>query len=651
MSFPILYKANETSFSHMGLGVLNDAISCLVTEERNGLFFLEMEYPLEGAQFKELKNDRLIKVDASRLLKGQRFKIIRISKPMKGKVTVYANHVSYLTEDLALKPDISYSGNASAALATWANAIVDSHPFTTFSNVQTQGSGKWELSKVETARHALGGVSGSLLESYGGEYRFDNYHIGLYAQRGADSGALIAYGRNLTDLTQEETIDSTYTSIYPYSVIQNENEEEEVISLPEYFIDSEYAGNFARRRIRKVDFSEEEITSVSALRARAISYMNQNNFGIPKVNLKIEFADLSKVLDTETAQILERIELCDLVTIYFEKFDILSKAKIIRTVWNPLLDRYDSIEAGESRASLAQSIEATVDGKIEEVNRRVTSVQVAANGKNKVFRGPVEPVGGVKNDLWYKPVGDGEIEMYIHDGTMFRLEAFSADALGGTVNFANVNGINFNAANIVTGTLDTLLVKIEGETGHFFIDGNMLKALSKIDPNKYFEITPEGAYARRGALTVERPDGFKVINNGMSVFDVNIQGVEPMFHSPAVTLVQKAYAQWLSTRTSTPVDFNQYSFKHEARFLKVRFRVLASAGATAHFEIWRGGERVASSQTGVTNENDPSVLNGSTLTVDLGVPTGNADTFQIRFRTSVAGIDAYALVTRKWMEG
>ena len=651
MSNPILYKANETDFSHMGLGVLIDAITCLVSEERNGLFQLEMEYPLEGSQFSELKNDRLIKVDASHLLKDQRFKIIRISKPMKGKVTVYANHISYLTEDLALKPEIAYTGNANVALNTWANAIVDDHPFTVFSDIQTSGSGKWDLTKVENARQALGGVSGSLLDTYGGEYRFDNYHIGLYAQRGFDSGALIAYGRNLTDLTQEEAIDNTYTSIYPYSVIQDENEEERIISLPEYFIDSEYAGNFARRKIRKVDFSEEEIGTVEALRSRAISYMKQNDFGIPKVNLKIQFADLSKALGDESTQILEQIGLCDLVTVYFEKFDIHTKAKIIRTIWNVLLDRYESIEAGEARASLSKSIDATVDGKIEEVNRRVNRVQVAANGKNKVYRGPDEPAGGVKNDLWYKPVGDGEIEMYIHDGTMFRLEKYSGDQLGGTVNFANVNGINFNAANIVTGILDTLLVKIQGEEGHFFIDGNELMALSRVDPNRYFRVSPDGAYAKRGSLTVERTDGFKVINDGMSVFDVNIQGVEPTFHSGGVTLVQKSYAQWLSTRSTTSLDFNQYSFEHKARYLKIRFRVLASGSNTAHFEIWKGGEKVASAQTSVSNDNDPSVLSGSTLTVDLGVPTGGGDTFQIRFRTSVSGEDAFAMVTRKWLEG
>lgn len=459
MSSPVLYKANETNFNHLGLGVLTDAVSCLVTEERNGLFELEMEYPVDGIQFKQIKNDRLIKVDASRTLKDQRFKIIRISKPMKGLVTIYAEHVSYLAQDLALKPDVSYSGLAIQALSTWQNSFVDAHPFTTYSDVKTEGSGKWSLDKVENARLALGGVSGSLLDTYGGEYMFDNYHVMLFEQRGSDSGALIAYGRNLMELTEEELIDSTYTSIYPYAIYTDDNEVEHLITLPEYFLDSQYAGNFARRKLLKVDFSEDEVTTVEDLRSKAESYLVRNNVGMPKVNQKIKFVDLARTLDYDDMQLLEDISLCDIITIYFEKFDLQTKAKVIKTVWDVLLGQYDSIEVGEARASLSRSIDATIDGKLETVTRCINSVQIAANGKNKVYRGADEPANGVKNDLWYKPVGEGEIEMYIHDGAVWHLEKYSGDQVGGTINFANVNAINFNAANIVTGILRSITIE------------------------------------------------------------------------------------------------------------------------------------------------------------------------------------------------
>ncbi|WP_422122936.1 phage tail spike protein [Planococcus sp. X10-3] len=648
MSNPILYKANETDFNHLGLGVLSDAVSCLVTEERNGLFELELKYPQNGLHFSDLQYDRLIKCDAGHLLKDQRFKIIRISKPMKGFVTIDAEHVSYLAQDLSLKPDIPYNGNASVALATWASSIVDNHPFTTFSDVSTTGSGKWKLADTENARKALGGMAGSILDTYGGEYRFDNYHIGLYAQRGSDSGALIAYGRNLTELTQEEAIDSTYTSVYPYSIYTDDDENEITVTLPEFFVDSEHVGNFARRKILKVDYSEEEIGTVEALRSRAQSYITSNNIGVPKVNMKLKFIDLAKVLDGKNMQLIEEIGLCDLVTVYLEKFDIQTKAKIIRVIWNVLIDQYESIEVGEARASLSKSIDASIDEKVNRVDRRINRVQTAANGKNKVYRGLDEPANGSKGDLWYKPVGDGEVEMYIHNGSIFALEAFSADALGGTVNFANVNGINFNAANVVTGILDTFLVKIEGEEGHFFIDGNMLKALSKIDPNRYFEITPEGAYAARGAFIVERPDGALSINNGLLQNDFSLQPTNPTFRNkPTVTEVG---VYWATTETN-PQNCEAYFFAHKSKYLKCM--VVAhdlGSGKGARMGIYEiGGGGVTLAQTAVYSETDATSA-ATTLTVDLGTPTGDQRGIYIRLNTTTGG-EARGRIVKIWLEG
>ena len=419
---PILYKANATDFSHMGLGVLADAVSVEIEEERNGKFELEMDYPIDGALFKELAVDRLIKIHASPKLKNQRFKIIKVTKPAKGMVTVIAEHISYLSQDLALKPVVTYRGNATQALNTWRNNIVDDHPFTTFSDISTVGNGTWRIENVENARRALGGVVGSMLDTYGGEYRFDNYHIGLYAQRGDDTGVLVAYGKNITDLEQEEEIASTYTSVYPFSVLNNKDGSETVITLPEYFIDSKYVDNFARRKILVQDFSEEEIATVKALRSRTQQYIEANNIGVPKVNIRVSLQDLRNTVDYKDIDVVEELNLCDLVNVYYEKLDIQTKAKIIRVVWDGLLEQYKELEIGEARASLSRSINATVDGRLEGVTQRLNTVQVAANGKNKIYRQADEPTFGMsENDLWYKPVGDGEMEMYQWNGTIWEL--------------------------------------------------------------------------------------------------------------------------------------------------------------------------------------------------------------------------------------
>ena len=451
----ILYKANETDFTHFGLGMLHDAIQIFVTEERNGVFELEMKYPVSGDRFADLKLDRLIKADAGHSLKNQRFKIIRITKPLNGIVTVYGEHVSMLTRDLPLPPAVSYSGDATSALNTWKNAIIgiNPNPFTVFSDISTSGGGSWSIKDVKNARDALGGVEGSLLDTYGGEYLFDNYDIRLYANRGKQSGALIAYGRNLTDLEQEENIADAYTSIYPYAVITDDNQNEIILTLPEYYLDSEYVGNYARRKILTVDFSGNDVTTVEQLRAKAEAYIINNRIGVPKVNLKIKYVDLAKTLDYEATQAIEEVNVCDWVTIYFEEYGIKTNEKIIKTVWDDLLQQYDSIEVGEARASLAQSINTTVDGKLETVAVNLNTIRLAADGKTKIYTGVAEPIASNINDLWYKPVESGAVEMYRWDGIIWALQKTSADALAGTVDFATVQAINIDANAISTGTL------------------------------------------------------------------------------------------------------------------------------------------------------------------------------------------------------
>lgn len=222
---------------------------------------------------------------------------------------------------------------------------------------------------------------------------------------------------------------------------------------------------------------------------------------------------------------------------------------------------------------------------------------------------------------------------------------------GGATYRTAMTGFGMVADEIVTGVLRANNVMIQGEKDLFFWDGTGLWAYNPNDMTKYVKLTSAGLYIAKGAITIERPDGYKIVDNGMSVFDVNIQGAEPTFHSPGVSLVQRSYAQWLATKSTQSVDFNQYSFEHKARYLKVRYRVLADPGNTAHFEIWKDGQIVASAYTAQSDEYSDGVLNGFTLTVDLGVPTGQPGTFQIRIRSEDSTKNAYAMVSRKWLEG
>jgi len=414
---PLLYQANQTDFTTLGIGALRDTISCKVRESRNGIFELELEYPIDSELFKELKNERIIVADANKLQKNQRFIIHRISVSESGRAKIYAEHTAqYKTKNNALKPDVYFSGSAADALNTWKNNLLYDSGLTVYSNVDTVSSGHWTVDKVSNARKALGGVEGSILDVYGGEYYFNNDRISLLNNRGVDSGVTIAYSKNLIGITHEQQITDTITSIQPYTIMfVNEGTQDVILTLPEDVVHSEYAGNYNHLKILAVNFSGEGIETVEQLRARANQYIADNRIGIPKGNLKINFVDLSDTLEYKDIAKYEELNLCDQVKINYEDIGIIDEqAQVVETLYDVLLERYEQIEVGSAR-SVYTSLLQSFDERITKTENVAIKAKISAGGKNTVYDGVTEPTGE-KNDIWYKPVANNEWEMWIHDG-------------------------------------------------------------------------------------------------------------------------------------------------------------------------------------------------------------------------------------------
>ncbi|XRJ96959.1 phage tail spike protein [Latilactobacillus sakei] len=436
MSYPVIYAENATDFFNLGLGTLPDATKVEVTEERNGEFTLAMTYLVDGLRANEIKKNRIIKVDAGHVLKGQRFVIKKINKQLidrKMQYQVYAEHVSYITNDLQLKPKVSVSGSGDAAIKAWRSNIIDTNPLVVDSDIETSTSTNWTIDKVQSARQALGGVSGSLLDLWGGEYRFDNYHISLKKQRGTVSNTLLSYGRNITDFDQEENITDTYTSIYPFATYTETTEnssdsESKLLTLSELTIDSKYVGNYPNRKILPVDltakFAAGEKPTEAKLREFAKSYVTANDIGVPKVSIKLSFVDLSQSSNYEVLQLLEVLDLCDTVPVRFTKLGVDTKTKVSRVVWDVLADHYTSMELGDTRYTISDMINNAVDTANEanqnsqEAQNSANHAVISADGHTMIFYGPGTPIAKNIGDIWYKPDGEYEI-MYRWDGKVW----------------------------------------------------------------------------------------------------------------------------------------------------------------------------------------------------------------------------------------
>lgn len=351
---PILYKPDAKT----KIGWLAEASDCQCTEERNGVFELEFQYPMLGRYAADLVIDRYVKAKPNASAANQFFHIRKVSKPINGMFTVSCEHISYALSGYPV-PTVSASGNAQVAINAILTAAKNQLGKDTGFSVATTDitlSSSIALTNV-SARAALGGVSGSVLDVYGGEYEFDNHTIKLHKARGKDRGVRIAYGRNMTELKCDIDMDSAYTGIYGY--VKNDN-----VDMHSYKAVSNSSGINAKTLIR--DFSSDfsggdgEITQ-SGLDSAVSAYAAANDINSPTVSMTVSFVDLSQSPEYASFSALESVSLCDTVQIYHKDLNINIKAKVIKTVYDVLRERYTSIDLGSPRANFADVIKQTVN--------------------------------------------------------------------------------------------------------------------------------------------------------------------------------------------------------------------------------------------------------------------------------------------------
>ncbi|MDT2738062.1 phage tail spike protein [Enterococcus pseudoavium] len=471
MSSIILHDKTNNDWNSLGFGPLVDAMNPKVTREKHGIYDLQFQYPVNGPLFDELKIGRWIVSDAGPTIvsQAQRFEIATITKPIDGIVTVYCEHKRYqLLRTIVKVGEKMSTTKAQLALNRLLQLSEPKSDFTYFSDVQTDaGMDFSDPAKFENVQSALGGVRGSILDNFGGEYLFDNNKVSLLQSAGKESNVIIAYGKNLTDVTQEESIESTYTSVYGWA----KDEEGKVITLPETYIDSEYVGSYTQRRIQMKDFSDETITTTAQLRTAVQNFIKNNKIGVPKVSIKAKYEELSSSVNADNLKLLESIDLCDYVTISFNQLGINTSAQIVKTVWNVGLDKYDSVELGDARTDFAKVLEdnKTDTGQIED---KLDWLEDAQNEASNILNNP-----GRGNVVIYPSLADPQ-EILIMDTkdidtakNVWKWNAgglgFSSTGYNGTYDLAMTNNGAIVADRVTTGTLKAINiigVTISGST-------------------------------------------------------------------------------------------------------------------------------------------------------------------------------------------
>lgn len=359
---PILYRSFETDFTKNGIGLLPDCPKCRVTEELNGKYECEFTYPTTGQFYSETSPDRIIKVKANETSAPQLFRIYRNTKPMNNIVKFYCQHISYDLNGNTVTPFTYEKTNATTVL----NAILDhcyyAHRFSAVSSSSTQS--EFELKVPVSPRKCLGGMEGSILDNFKGEFEFDNFIIRHHKSRGQDNGVTIQYGKNLTDITADTSIENTYTSVYPYAT----DEDGEYYELPEKVIELPSKSKYGEPRMLQLDlsakFDSETRITAELLRQYTNQYIANNDIDDIKQNIKVSFVQLWQSKEYETISILERVKLGDIVTVKYPKLGVSVKAKVIKTVYDALNERYEEIELGQAKSNFADTLsKATSDLK------------------------------------------------------------------------------------------------------------------------------------------------------------------------------------------------------------------------------------------------------------------------------------------------
>ena len=350
---PLLFDKTATVFSTgQGIGGLPECTRCVVHEERNGAFLLEVDAPATARHIDALNVGALIVADANETLKRQAFEIYRITKDLDGKVTAYAEHISGRLKYSILKPFTLTSLTAVIARLNAKNTTnyVEGNAFTFAADFSASATITQRV--YIPVYDALHGVEGSIIDVYGGCYEYDNFNVTLKQNRGADNGVKIVYGKNLAAFEAEYDDYDEYTGVFGYYV------KSDGTFVAGQIQRSAYDSAYPYHRTIAVDFSGEfnGTPTAAQLNSKAAAYVNGK--GLPKVSLSADVVPLYQTIEYKDYAPVERIGIDDTVTVYVPTLDVNVKAKVITTDYNVLLDRYNAVGIGNFRTTLADAIRA-----------------------------------------------------------------------------------------------------------------------------------------------------------------------------------------------------------------------------------------------------------------------------------------------------
>ena len=356
---PILYESNELSFTANGICRLRDCLSVEVSEERNSVYECDFEYPVDGLHFDLIQPGRIIACTHDDGGDVQPFDIVSYSKPIDGIVSFHAVHVSYRQTGLTV---YGKNINSLSAALTMLGTATPANPFTYQTDRTVTAYMAAADGEPRTVRQMLGGVEGSILDTYGGEYEFDKFNTILHSRRGTDRDFNIRYGLNMVDFTEEADYSEVYTAVIPFWR-GDDGKGNDVIVRGD--MQTTGATSYANREICvPLDLTDrfESKPTKAQVNSEAAALLSGSAPYNPSKTISVQFADLKSAGEYGELAPLVQCKLCDTVGVMFPKYGISARYKIVKTVWNVLLNRYEELELGALATSLSDALGISTEG-------------------------------------------------------------------------------------------------------------------------------------------------------------------------------------------------------------------------------------------------------------------------------------------------
>lgn len=384
---PLLYNSNtapENFFNNNGLGFIRNSTKCIASEERNGKYELDLEVLTSDRLSSCIVPGMFVKAKANPHDPPQVFEIYQTSANDK-TITAKAHHLRYIAYGNAFRFLYQYSAlsteqdpneiwqELTSPVGAYDTMLLYPNYFNFDSDITTKNFIRAGEKRLVRLGEFLQGIEGSMLDVFGGEFYFNNFNIYLLKSRGTNTGIAIRYGSNISSYQQDSDISTIYSHIMPYAILPKvtyeDGEDKAIIGEDTlYGTPVEITGNtLFYQRALPYDFSDKftgnhdhiHISGVSGggrpnepellekLLTEANNYIseNQNTLSDRTINITI---DVASALET-----FKNCRLCDTVKVVFEPLGFTTNAKIVKTEYDCLNERYTKIELGTIKKNIS----------------------------------------------------------------------------------------------------------------------------------------------------------------------------------------------------------------------------------------------------------------------------------------------------------